>query len=701
MDNTGVEASSAASNSSVSGSNPLKRDSDDVGWNYRNIIDPKDKNRLQCKLCPKLVTSGIYRLKQHIAGVGNNVKACPNASKEAIRICKQDLYKTQVKKKQKYNELVQRRKEVSIESSFYADLDLETQSERGTLDGFLESLETNPKDNSRPSDSSHPSKITKQASLKTLLDKKRVRETHQYVARWLIEAGIPFNATQIKSFSLMTEAIGQFGRGLPTPSRYLLSGPCLTDEVQRIKTALIKHQEEWSITSCSIMIDAWTDRKRISIMNLCVHCREGMSFLSSREDSDSAHTGDYIFEYVDKCIEDIGEDKVVQVVTDNALNNMAAKRLLKVKRPNVFWTSCAAHTMNLMLEGIGKQSKFKKTIDSAKELTIFIYGHHQTLSMMRTYTDNIEIVRPDVTRFASTYLTLDSLLSKKEQLRTMFGSNAFDSLKHSKSVAGKKSYDTVFSQSFWNKVTHILEVFKPLVEVLHIVDGDRPSIPWLYGKLKEVKEDIKSALNGVEGNYKPLLDIIELKGKGRLDNELHVTAYFLNPFYFAKNRAGIGGHGSHTKFSFDPVGWWSNYGGSAKNLQRMAIRILSLTTSSLGCERNWSSFAIVHTKNRNRLTTEKLNDLVYVQFNSKLFYKKKRNDILEASDYNKAQHMMVDGVQDVESDVDEEIDPITGATHMEVGDVVQLREPCEEEEFVSEPEDIDENNDAECRWDED
>ncbi|XP_047313749.1 uncharacterized protein LOC124917339 [Impatiens glandulifera] len=334
----------------------------------------------------------------------------------------------------------------------------------------------------------------------------------------------------------------------------------------------------------------------------------------------------------------------------------------------------------------------------------------------------------------------------------MFGLNAFDSLKHSKSVAGKKSYDTVFSQSFWNKVTHVLEVFKPLVEVLHIVDGDRPSMPWLYGKLKEAKEDIKSALNGVEGNYKPLLDIIELKGKGRLDNELHVTAYFLNPFYFAKNRADIGGAlevmeaiqkcvemffpgdeilqgnvinrelqiyknleasfrakfancyeeiNANSWFSFDPVGWWSNYGGSAKNLQRMAIRILSLTTSSSGCERNWSSFAMVHTKNRNRLTTEKLNDLVYVQFNSKLFYKKKRNDILEASDYNKAQHMMVDGVQDVESDVDEEIDPITGATHMEVGDVVQLREPCEEKEFVSEPEDNDENNDAECRWDED
>lgn len=38
------------------------------------------------------------------------------------------------------------------------------------------------------------------------------------------------------------------------------------------------------------------------------------------------------------------------------------------------------------------------------------------------------------------------------------------------------------------------------------------------------------------------------------------------------------------------VSWWSNYGSETPNLQVMAMKILSLTTSSSGCERNWSTF---------------------------------------------------------------------------------------------------------------
>jgi hypothetical protein len=45
--------------------------------------------------------------------------------------------------------------------------------------------------------------------------------------------------------------------------------------------------------------------------------------------------------------------------------------------------------------------------------------------------------------------------------------------------------------------------------------------------------------------------------------------------------------------SFRPcivANWWSVHGGSAKDLRKMAIRILSLTCSSSACERNWSAF---------------------------------------------------------------------------------------------------------------
>ncbi|XP_052177733.1 uncharacterized protein LOC127791758 [Diospyros lotus] len=284
------------------------------------------------------------------------------------------------------------------------------------------------------------------------------------------------------------------------------------------------------------MTDAWTDRKRRSIMNLCVNSNAGTVFLSSKESSDEAHTSELIFEYVDKCIEQVGPQNVIQVVTDNAANNMGAAKLLKLKRPNIFWTSCATHTINLMLESIGKLPKFKKVIDQAKSLTIFIYAHHKTLSLMRSFTKKRDIVRPGVTRFASSFLTLQSLMEKKAQMRTMFTSSEWDECKWSKIVKGKATYATVMSITFWNGVNLCLKVFAPLVKVLRIVDADKkPSMSFLYGELKHAKEAIMQALNNIEKNYQPIIEIIEARVKDRLDSPLHFAAYLLNPYYFFKD----------------------------------------------------------------------------------------------------------------------------------------------------------------------
>nr|GEV78792.1 zinc finger, BED-type [Tanacetum cinerariifolium] len=45
---------------------------------------------------------------------------------------------------------------------------------------------------------------------------------------------------------------------------------------------------------------------------------------------------------------------------------------------------------------------------------------------------------------------------------------------------------------------------------------------------------------------------------------------------------------------FDSANWWDSYGDLALNLRKIAVRILSLTTSSPGCERIWSIFEGVH-----------------------------------------------------------------------------------------------------------
>ena len=141
----------------------------------------------------------------------------------------------------------------------------------------------------------------------------------------------------------------------------------------------------------------------------------------------------------------------MQVVTDNASNNMGAKVMLKDKRPKLFWTSCATHTINLMVEAVAKLKHFGSTITKAKEMTTFLYAHHTTLALMRSYTKKRDIVRPGVTRFASAFLTLQSLDAKRKQLKEMCCSDTWEGCKHMRTKKGKVAHAAIMSRAFLEK----------------------------------------------------------------------------------------------------------------------------------------------------------------------------------------------------------------------------------------------------------
>jgi hypothetical protein len=137
---------------------------------------------------------------------------------------------------------------------------------------------------------------------------------------------------------------------------------------------------------------------------------------------------------------------------------MGAKEMLKGKFPKIFWSSCATHTLNLMVEAIGKLKQFAPPITKAKEMTIFIYAHHKTLSLMRSFTKKRDIVRPGVTRFASAFLTLQSLVAKKKELRAMVCSDGWEECKHTRTKKGKSAHATIMSRGFWKNVSLCIKV---------------------------------------------------------------------------------------------------------------------------------------------------------------------------------------------------------------------------------------------------
>ena len=60
------------------------------------------------------------------------------------------------------------------------------------------------------------------------------------------------------------------------------------------------------------------------------------------------------------------------------------------------------------------------------------------------------------------------------------------------------------------------------------------------------------------------------------------------------------------------------YGNQAPTLRNLALKVLSQTTSSSASERNWSTFALIHKKQINRLAYPRLQQLVFCYYNMKV-----------------------------------------------------------------------------------
>ncbi|XP_070023764.1 uncharacterized protein [Nicotiana sylvestris] len=75
--------------------------------------------------------------------------------------------------------------------------------------------------------------------------------------------------------------------------------------------------------------------------------------------------------------------------------------------------------------------------------------------------------------------------------------------------------------------------------------------------------------------------------------------------------------------------WWVQYGVETPELQAFAIKVLSLTCSSSGYERNWSVFEHIHTKKRNRLTLKRLHNLVFIKYNRALRRRYNHRNIID------------------------------------------------------------------------
>jgi hypothetical protein len=155
-------------------------------------------------------------------------------------------------------------------------------------------------------------------------------------------------------------------------------------------------------------------------LNFLVHCPRGTMFMKFVDASAHVKDATLFCDLLDVFIQEVGPQHVVQVITNNAANYVAVGRMLMSRYPTLFWTPCAAHCLDLLLEDMRKIDWIKDAIDSARSITKFIYNHASVFSSMRKFIGDKELVCLAITRFATSFISLQSLLNSGWELQAMF-----------------------------------------------------------------------------------------------------------------------------------------------------------------------------------------------------------------------------------------------------------------------------------------
>ncbi|OAY72272.1 hypothetical protein ACMD2_15166 [Ananas comosus] len=319
---------------------------------------------------------------------------------------------------------------------------------------------------------------------------------------------------------------------------------------------------------------------------------------------------------------EIGEKYIVQVVSDNSTNFKKPEKLIMQRNPHLFWTPCRAHCINLMMFDFGEINQMKKTIDTTQRVSKYLYNHLYVHVLMVKFTEQ-ELVSLGITRLATNFIALNSILQNKNELKFIFVSNEWQTSRYASTADGKSIEQIILSAEFWDYVKEIVDNVEPLCMILRLLDQKKiAQMGHAYYKLRMAKDNIKKkksvAVSILSKNYRQTLGYPDESGstpsRKALRNVINRLASDPTHAVLAINK--------RVQLTEDtipiPIKWWLQYGGSAKHLKNIVMRVLSQTTTSGGYERNWSTFVLIHTKVRNQLAYAQLEKLFYVHYNMRL-----------------------------------------------------------------------------------
>uniref|UniRef100_A0A6N2MJA2 DUF659 domain-containing protein n=1 Tax=Salix viminalis TaxID=40686 RepID=A0A6N2MJA2_SALVM len=506
----------------------------------------------------------------HLAGIKGEVEACKKVPPEVKWQMKQmvDEMTTEKERRKRIRTDIGNSQSASNDEEI-AEGDIRSQtSRRTTVQGTSTSGRRIPLFAPRTTPGSQPS-IRSAMATKEMEHNARIA-----VATWWYDANIPFNSANSYYYQPMLDA----------------------DVVHNVHEYILSIKADWRVYGCSIMADGWTNRKNAPIVNFLAYSPRGTVFLKSVDTSGLRKDKETLLEMFDEVVKEVGQENIVQFVSDNEASYKAAGKALQQR--------FATHFLSLQC-----LLKFKKELRQMFTCTKWVESSH---GKSRVGNEIAAIILQDndfwprcahIINVSEPLVRVLRLADSEEKPSMGYLYEAMDKAKEAIKIRLKNRmsqygpYIRVIDAR-WDKQLH-----SPLHAAGCFLN------PGIYFRL----------LFKTKGVTRGLLTTIM-----RLVPDCDTQDNIIAQIEEYKRATGLFGVtvAIRNREKLNPVSWWEQFGIDTLELQKFAVRVLSQCCSATGCERNWSVFEFIHSKKRNRLEHKRLNDLVFVRYNLKI---KQRN----------------------------------------------------------------------------
>lgn len=478
-----------------------------------------------------------------------------------------------------------------------------------------------------------------------MMSDQQKQEIHSLLAKAIYVTGTPLS---IVEHPLWQKLFFKIQPAYKLPNRKAISTKHLENTFKEMNDEL--EGELMNINDLHLQLDGWTDINNAGIINFMISKPEPV-FVKSVSTQENHHTAEYLKEEILKVMSKYEERKFVVLIGDNARNIQRAFQLVKQIYPYVSPLNCAAHTLNLLCHDIMQPGPLKGFVDLAVEVVKTVKRSQiltavlQRLITERNRGETLKL--PTKTRWSSHYACLKSLENTKSALKSLAIEESLTSTLPTEIRAA------LLDDNFWQNTQQSLKILEPVSTVIALLQSNECNMVNVFITLKDLKSRMEfilpdinilntgdriTVINAVNHRIsmciKPIHLAAHLLDPRSLGNELNeveemAALEFINEM---AEHLGIDVMPNLANFkskqgimwgkcfvwrnvrTISPIAWWKGICGSS-SLSKIACRILTAPCTSAAVERSFSTYGNIHTRKRNRLTTERASKLAFISYN--------------------------------------------------------------------------------------